>query len=133
MRLTLLLLLLLTPPAYADQFEYKGGLNHTYLRKNPPPTEQPAAEGEEASPSTPTTKVWEKYKALAAGQPEQQQEAETTQPPTAPTAPEPPQKPTGITAILKQYQTNKAGRSQMRSLTMQRPEAPKVETPVSTK
>ncbi len=127
MRLTLLLLLLLTPPAYADQFEYKGGINHTYIRKSPPPAEQKAPEAEETAAPT-TTKIWEKYKALAAGQPEQQQEAETTQPPTAPTAPEPPQKPTGITAILKQYQTNKAGRSQMRSLTMKQPEVPEQPT-----
>ena len=129
MRLILLIVLFLTSPALANQLEYKGGINHTYIRKNPPPL--PEAIEPEAGEEAPTAKVWEKYKALARGKSQDETAQEEPEAPTAPVAPETPRKPTGMAAILEQYQANKSNRSQMRSLTMNRPETPAVEKPLT--
>jgi len=130
MRLLLLVTLFLSSPALGNQlerqFEFQGGMNHTYLRphsnSNTQQSNLPPTQNEQA----PTTKVWEKYKALAAGKAEPQPKE---QQPTAAAAPEPQKQPTGMAAILQQYQANKVGRSQMRSISIARPEAPSVEAP----
>ena len=131
MRLILLTIIFLTSPALANQldrqFEFQGGINHTYIRKNPPSL--PVAVEPEAGEEAPTAKVWEKYKALARGQAQAEPAQKEPKAPTAPVAPAAPQKPTGMAAILEQYQANKSNRSQMRSMSMNRPETPAVKTP----
>lgn len=141
------LILPLAGNANAQQREYTGGMNHTYLRKAPAPATTEAIEDTTAASEeepTPKDTVWKKYMALASGTAEETTKETGDETTTAPQSPDKPSKPqpsaqeqapapkaTGFAAILQNYQTTKTQRSQMKSIQMNKPtvEKPVVDAP----
>lgn len=117
-------------PAYAQQREYQGGMNHTYIRKFEPEADMPDSVSAEGEEETPQSTVWKKYRALAAGEDTQKEEVKIN----APTKPEKPvlqeeeqiSNSTGIAALIEDYRKNKEQRSDMKSLEITKPKKPDV-------
>ncbi len=125
--------------AWAEDSPYKGGMSYTTVGagQNAPAKntaqghlklrtiEHSALDKEEEEPLA--SKVWTKYKALAAGTAEEKpvESIPKAVPEAAPAEEKPAPQATGFAAILQKYQQNKAQQSQMNTIEVPRPRAPK--------
>lgn len=133
---------LLGADAMAQDREYKAGMHHTFVRRDPAPAApQQTSEQNTAQPETPQSTVWKKYKALARGENTDEETPDSKKDalppaPTKPAAPIPPAaapqaqekpRPSGMAAIIEDYRKSKDQRRDMKSIRFKTPDVPKPE------
>ncbi|MGB0718871.1 MAG: hypothetical protein ACPGRX_00240, partial [Bdellovibrionales bacterium] len=149
--------MLFAPCAHAQTREYKGGMNHVFVKRaeSPPKAIEPQAGQSQSAPApdeqqqTEINRVWNKYKTLARGESEEQKQREAAlqgagkekpDKPDTPDMPDTPEqsatqeqpaqaRPTGFAAIIDEYRKSKEQRSAMKTIRIHQPEVAQPEKP----